>query len=95
MAVLPADPLPAQTVTATPEAVTVTTTAPPVTVTSAPAGIVAPSAGSSVGADTAQAPAAYYPNCSAARAAGAAPLRRGDPGYSTSLDRDGDGIACE
>lgn len=38
---------------------------------------------------------AYYPNCSAARAAGAAPLRRGDGGYSRKLDRDGDGIACE
>lgn len=38
---------------------------------------------------------AYYPNCRAARAAGAAPIRRGSPGYSARLDRDGDGIACE
>ena len=38
---------------------------------------------------------AYYPNCSAARAAGAAPLHAGDPGYSRKLDRDGDGVACE
>ncbi|WP_206410004.1 excalibur calcium-binding domain-containing protein, partial [Lysobacter enzymogenes] len=38
---------------------------------------------------------AYYPNCSAARAAGVAPLMRGDPGYSRRLDRDGDGRACE
>lgn len=38
---------------------------------------------------------AYYPNCAAARAAGAAPLHRGDPGYSRKLDRDGDGVACE
>lgn len=37
----------------------------------------------------------YYPNCSAARAAGVAPLMRGDPGYSRRLDRDGDGRACE
>jgi hypothetical protein len=36
-----------------------------------------------------------YANCAAARAAGAAPVRRGDPGYSTRLDRDGDGIGCE
>lgn len=36
-----------------------------------------------------------YPNCSAARAAGAAPIRRGQPGYGPHLDRDGDGIACE
>jgi hypothetical protein len=34
-------------------------------------------------------------NCAAARAAGAAPLHRGDPGYRPGLDRDGDGIACE
>lgn len=37
----------------------------------------------------------YYPNCTAVRAAGAAPIRRGEPGYSSKLDRDGDGIACE
>ncbi len=37
----------------------------------------------------------YYPNCAAARAAGVAPLHRGDPGYRPGLDRDGDGIACE
>lgn len=40
-------------------------------------------------------PDVYYPNCAAARAAGVAPLRRGDPGYRAGLDRDGDGIACE
>lgn len=37
----------------------------------------------------------YYPNCTAVRAAGADPIRAGDPGYSGDLDRDGDGIACE
>lgn len=37
----------------------------------------------------------YYVNCDAARAAGAAPVRRGDPGYSRRLDRDGDGTGCE
>jgi len=37
----------------------------------------------------------YYANCTAARAAGAAPLYRGAPGYRSALDRDGDGIACE
>jgi hypothetical protein len=36
-----------------------------------------------------------YANCSEARAAGAAPLNQGDPGYSSRLDRDGDGVACE
>ncbi|MBW4704618.1 excalibur calcium-binding domain-containing protein [Micromonospora sp. RL09-050-HVF-A] len=37
----------------------------------------------------------YYANCTAVRAAGAAPIRRGVPGYSRKLDRDGDGIGCE
>lgn len=36
-----------------------------------------------------------YANCTEVREAGAAPLNRGDPGYSTRLDRDGDGTACE
>ena len=26
---------------------------------------------------------------------GAAPVRRGDPGYARHLDRDGDGVGCE
>jgi hypothetical protein len=37
----------------------------------------------------------YYANCAAVRAAGAAPIHAGDPGYSRKLDRDGDGVACE
>lgn len=37
----------------------------------------------------------YYKNCTAARAAGAAPLYAGQPGYASHLDRDGDGVACE
>jgi len=37
----------------------------------------------------------YYANCSAVKAAGAAPIYSGDPGYSRKLDRDGDGVACE
>lgn len=36
-----------------------------------------------------------FRNCAAARAAGAAPVRIGDPGYGAHLDRDGDGIGCE
>ena len=36
-----------------------------------------------------------FANCTQARAAGAAPVRRGDPGYGRHLDRDGDGIGCE
>jgi len=38
---------------------------------------------------------AYYRNCSAARAAGAAPVYRGERGYGSHLDRDNDGIGCE
>lgn len=37
----------------------------------------------------------HYENCTAARDAGAAPVRRGDPGYGRHLDRDGDGVGCE
>ena len=37
----------------------------------------------------------YYPNCAAARAAGATPVRAGQPGYGRHLDRDGDGKGCE
>ncbi|MFF2778200.1 excalibur calcium-binding domain-containing protein [Streptomyces sp. NPDC058052] len=40
-------------------------------------------------------PEVYYANCTAVRAAGADPIRAGDPGYGSHLDRDGDGIACE
>jgi hypothetical protein len=39
--------------------------------------------------------AVYYPNCKAAKAAGAAPLHIGDPGYRSGLDGDCDGVACE
>lgn len=36
-----------------------------------------------------------FANCTEARAAGAAPVRRGDPGYAPHLDRDNDGVGCE
>lgn len=39
--------------------------------------------------------ARYYANCAAVRAAGAAPLLAGQPGYRSGLDRDGDGSACD
>ena len=56
---------------------------PPPASTPAVVPTVAPSAG------------VYYANCTAARAAGAAPLHVGEPGYRLALDRDKDGIACE
>ncbi|WP_235933831.1 excalibur calcium-binding domain-containing protein [Agromyces humi] len=58
-------------------------TQPPVEVVPAPAPAPAPGAEAS------------YANCDAVRAAGAAPIHAGDPGYTTKLDRDGDGTACE
>ena len=57
--------------------------------TSAPAAASAEPAPSQTGDDV------YYANCSEARAAGAAPMRRGEPGYRGGLDRDNDGVACE
>ncbi|WP_082396258.1 excalibur calcium-binding domain-containing protein [Sphingopyxis macrogoltabida] len=36
-----------------------------------------------------------FRNCSHARAAGAAPVYAGDPGYGPHLDRDRDGVGCE
>ncbi|SKA92148.1 excalibur calcium-binding domain-containing protein [Sporosarcina newyorkensis] len=53
------------------------------------------SSGSSVSKPSQQSSTAYYKNCTAARAAGAAPVYRGDPGYGKHLDRDGDGVGCE
>ena len=37
----------------------------------------------------------FYANCKEAKAAGAAPMYKGDPGYRPELDRDGDGSACD
>lgn len=36
-----------------------------------------------------------FSSCKEAREAGAAPIRRGEPGYSETMDGDRDGIACE
>ncbi|MCS3781771.1 excalibur calcium-binding domain-containing protein [Tsukamurella ocularis] len=36
-----------------------------------------------------------YKNCTEVRQAGKAPILKGQPGYGSHLDRDGDGIACE
>ena len=76
---LPA-PGPAPTTAALPKSSSKTTTPP-----AAPKPPPTPKAPTSV----------YYANCTAVRAAGAAPILRGQPGYSRKLDRDGDGIACE
>jgi hypothetical protein len=36
-----------------------------------------------------------YKSCSEVRAAGVAPIRTGEPGFSTKFDGDGDGVGCE
>ena len=60
--------------------------------------------GDQVSTDPSEAPAiatpgssgsVHYDTCDAARAAGATPVRAGDPGYGAHLDGDGDGTACE
>ncbi len=75
------EPAPAPATTSPP-----TTSAPPPPTTSAPRP-AAPAALSSSGVS--------FANCSEVKAAGAAPISRGEPGYSSKLDRDNDGIACE
>jgi len=40
-------------------------------------------------------PGDYWPSCRNAKAAGTAPIYKGEPGYRIELDRDRDGIACE
>lgn len=37
----------------------------------------------------------YWRGCDDARAAGTAPIFRGEPGYRAGMDGDNDGIACE
>ena len=37
----------------------------------------------------------YWGGCDSARAAGTAPIYRGEPGYREEMDGDGDGVACE
>jgi len=65
--------------TTTPPAPTTTWASPPTEPPGAPAG----------------APVGGYANCAAARAAGAAPVHVGEPGYAPRLDGDGDGVGCE
>ena len=57
---------------------------------------VAPGVAPEPAAPVAETPSSvYFPTCTAAREAGAAPVHTGDPGYGSHLDRDGDGSACE
>jgi Excalibur calcium-binding domain/Protein of unknown function (DUF1524) len=72
--------------------------AAPVPVAVAPAPAPAPPAPAPVAPAPAPAPApptVYYENCTAVRAAGAAPIHRGEPGWQDKFDRDKDGVGCE
>jgi len=60
-----------------------------------PAPAPAPAAPAPAPAPVPAAPVAAFANCAAARAAGAAPVYAGTPGYGTHLDRDRDGVGCE
>lgn len=67
---------------------------------SAPVVAVLPRTASSPAPQFAPAPApvagvTFDANCTAVRAAGAAPIHRGDPGFASKLDGDGDGSGCE
>lgn len=74
----------AATTTEAPTTTAAPTTLPPTT--AAPTFTVPP---------TSRTPSVYYANCDDAIAAGAAPIQRGQPGYRSALDRDGDGTACD
>ncbi|MFF0541760.1 excalibur calcium-binding domain-containing protein [Nocardia thailandica] len=84
-----APPVPTTTVAPPPVVV------PPVVTTTVPAPVPAPRIADVPAPEAPSVPSVYYKNCAAAKAAGAAPLRRGDPGYRSGLDGDGDGVACE
>jgi hypothetical protein len=86
-------PTPAPGTTGTPS---VTPSAPIVPVTAAPppTSTVAPKQ-TPTPTPPAWASTVVFKNCDEARAAGKAPLHRGDPGYSPELDHNGDGVACE
>ncbi|TFD34254.1 DUF1524 domain-containing protein [Cryobacterium cryoconiti] len=73
--------------------------APVVVAPPAPAPVVAPVPDPEP-APAAPAPApapvdVYYENCDAVRAAGAAPIQAGSPGFQPKFDRDKDGIGCD
>jgi hypothetical protein len=83
--VCPGEPAPSDGAVAPPVPAMTSVSPPPVSVPPVPPATAPPAPPATI----------YYANCTAARAAGATPLNRGDPGYRSALDRDGDGIACE
>lgn len=55
----------------------------------------APPAAPLIGGDQQLGPEPFYANCKAVRAAGKAPIHRGQPGFLSKFDGDGDGVGCE
>ncbi|KAB2582657.1 hypothetical protein BS297_24650 [Rhodococcus erythropolis] len=87
---------PTTTVKASSASAPTTTTAAPIVITSeVPAPSAAPAPTVTAPPAAPKAPPVKYSSCADVKKAGAAPLCKGDPGYSTSLDRDEDGVACE
>ncbi|WP_236830968.1 DUF1524 domain-containing protein [Blastococcus sp. KM273128] len=60
-----------------------------------PSGANPPAAAPPAAGPAPDAPVTGYADCTAVRAAGAAPIHRGAPGFSERFDGDGDGIGCE
>lgn len=81
-------PAAAQSVPSTTTTTPTTTETPPVEQAAAPVAPTLAPTGTTTRRDV------HYDNCAEVHAAGITTLRRGDPGYSRRLDRDGDGIAC-
>lgn len=81
--------------TAPPPTASPTTEAPPTTVRAFVPTTAQPAPVSTQPPTTAASSSVYFENCTEARNAGAAPVRRSDPGYGPHLDRDGDGVGCE
>ncbi|HWD83573.1 MAG TPA: excalibur calcium-binding domain-containing protein [Kribbella sp.] len=74
------------TPTPTPTRSTTTTTTTPTPTAESPTAVPTPAPTPTI---------VVYKSCAEVRAAGKAPLHRGDPGYSDALDRNGDGVACD
>lgn len=83
----PDQELPVASAPAQPPATHVPTPPPPEPATPAPPSATAPAN------DPPGEP--FYANCTEVRAAGADPIRAGDPGWSTRFDGDNDGVGCE
>lgn len=90
-----AGPTPTLTPTATSAPASIAPLAAPATTKAAVSGSGTTSGRTSGGSTSTGGSSVYYANCTEVKAAGAAPIHRGQPGYSSKLDRDGDGVACE